>query len=66
MLVLINVKTGLYLGLWADVVADLRIEIAPRDIFLIVTIVCTFPTVWGIGPAPKGGGRGGAMSVYGG
>ena len=48
MLVLIGVKTGFYLGPWANVVIDLRVEVALHDIFL-VPIVCTCPTAWGIG-----------------
>ena len=42
-LVLISVNTGLYLGPWANVVADLRVEIALHDIFLVVPIVCACP-----------------------
>ena len=49
MLVLISVKTGLYLGPWAYVVIDLRVEIALHDTFLVVPIVCACPTAWGIG-----------------
>ena len=30
-------------------VIDLRVEIALHDIFLVVLIVCTCPTTWGIG-----------------
>ena len=30
-------------------VIDLRVEIAPHDIFLVVPIVCTCPPAWGIG-----------------
>ena len=41
--------TGLHLGPWADVVVNLRVEIALHDIFLIVTIVSACPTAWGIG-----------------
>ena len=39
MLVLIGVKTRLYLGAWANVVIDLRVEIALHDILLVVPIV---------------------------
>ena len=46
---LISVKTGLYLGPWANVVIDLRVEIALHDIFLVVFIVCACPAAWGIG-----------------
>ena len=49
MLVLISVKTGLYLGPWAVVVIDLRVKIALHDIFLIVPFVRACPTAWGIG-----------------
>ena len=35
-LVLISVKTGLYLGPWANMVIDLRVEIALHDIFLVM------------------------------
>ena len=49
MLVLISVKTGLYLGPWANVVIDLRVEIALHDIFLVVPIVCACPAAWGVG-----------------
>ena len=42
-------KTELYLGPWADVVIDLRMEIALHDILLVVTIVCVCQTAWGIG-----------------
>ena len=49
MLVLISVKTGLYVVHWANVVIDLRVEIALYDIFLVVPIVCACPTAWGIG-----------------
>ena len=49
MLVLISVKTGLYLGTWANVVVDLRVEISLHDIFLVVPIVCACPAAWGIG-----------------
>ena len=48
-LVLISVKTGLYLGPWANVVVDLRVEIALHDILLVVPIVCACPAAWGIG-----------------
>ena len=30
-------------------VIDLRVEIAPHDIFLVVPIVCRCPPAWGIG-----------------
>ena len=30
-------------------VIDLRVEIAPHDIFLVAAIVCACPTAWGIG-----------------
>ena len=49
MLVLISVKTRLYLGPWANVVVNLRVEIAIHDILLIVTTVRACPTAWGIG-----------------
>ena len=49
MLVQISVKTGLYLGPWANVVIDLRVEMSLHDIFLLVPIVCTCPVAWGIG-----------------
>ena len=48
-LILISVKTGLYLGPWANVVIDLRVEIALHDILLVVPIVCACPAAWGIG-----------------
>ena len=48
-LVLISVKTGLSLGPWANVVVDLRVEIALHDILLVVPIVCACATAWGIG-----------------
>ena len=48
-LVLISVKTGLYLVHWANVVIDLRVEIALHDILLVIPIVCACPAVWGIG-----------------
>ena len=48
-LVLIGVKTGLYLVHLANEVIDLRVEIALYDTFLIVPIVCTCPTAWGTG-----------------
>ena len=48
MLALISVKTGLYLGTWANVVIDLRVEIALHDIFLVVPIVSACPAAWGI------------------
>ena len=48
-LVLISVKSGLYLRPWANVVIDLRVEIALHDIFLLVLIVCMCPAAWGIG-----------------
>ena len=48
MLVIINVKTGLYLGPEADVVIDLRVEIALHDIFLVIPIVCACSAAWGI------------------
>ena len=46
---LISVKTGLYLGTWANVVIGLRVEIALHVIFLVVPIVSACPTAWGIG-----------------
>ena len=49
MLVLISVKTGLYLGTWANVVIGLRVERALHVIFLVVPIVSACPAVWGIG-----------------
>ena len=49
MLVLVSVKTGLYLGTWANVVIGLRVEKALHDILLVVPIVCACPTAWGIG-----------------
>ena len=49
MLVLISVKTGLYLGTWANVVIGLRVEIALHVILLVVPIVCACPAAWGIG-----------------
>ena len=49
MLVLISVKTGFYLGTWANVVIGLRVEIALHVVFLVVPIVCACPTAWGIG-----------------
>ena len=49
MLVLISVKTGLYLWPWANVVVALRVEVALHGILLVVPIVCVCPTVWGIG-----------------
>ena len=49
MLVLISVKTGLYLRPWANVVIDLLVEIALNDTFLVVPIVFACPTAWGIG-----------------
>ena len=49
MLVLISVKTGLYLGPWANVVVDLRVEIALHDILLVVPIVCACPAALSIG-----------------
>ena len=49
MLVLISVKTGPYLGTWADVVIDLQVEIAFHDISLVVPIVFACPAAWGIG-----------------
>ena len=49
LLVLISVKTGLYLGPCANVVVDLRVEIALHDILLVVPIVCACPAAWGIG-----------------
>ena len=67
MLVLISVKTGLYLGPWANVVVDLRVEIALHDILLVVPIVLRVPG--GVGhwePAPNCGGRGGAVPIRGG
>ena len=39
MLVLISVKTGLYLGPWANVVVGLWAELALHDIPLVVPIV---------------------------
>ena len=67
MLVLISVKKELYLGPWANVVIDLRVDIALHDIFLVVPIVCACPAAWGIlEPAPNCGGRGGAVSIRGG
>ena len=48
MLVLINAKTGLYLGTWTDVMIDLEVEIALHHTFLVMAIVCAFPTAWGI------------------
>ena len=30
-------------------VIDLRVEIALHDIFIVVPIVCAYPTAWGIG-----------------
>ena len=47
--VLISVKTGLYLVHWANMLIDLRVEIALYDIFLVAPIVCVCPTAWGIG-----------------
>ena len=44
-----SVKTGLSLGPWANVVIDLRVEIALHDILLVGPIVCACPTAWGIG-----------------
>ena len=49
LLVLISVKTGLYLGPCANVVVDLRVEIALHHILLVVPIVCACPAAWGIG-----------------
>ena len=49
MLVLISVESGLYLRPWANVVIDLRVEIALHDIFLVVPIVCACPAASGIG-----------------
>ena len=53
MLVLISVKTGLYLGPWANVVIDLRVEVALHDILLVVPVVCACPSAWGIGDLHK-------------
>ena len=47
MLVLISVKTGPYLGPWANVVIDLRVKIALLGILLVVPIVCACPAAWG-------------------
>ena len=49
MLVLISVKTGLYLETWANVVIGLRVEVALLVICLIVPIVSACPAAWGIG-----------------
>ena len=49
MLVLSSVKTGLYLGPWANVVIDLRVEVALHDIIFVVPIVSACPAAWGIG-----------------
>ena len=46
--ILISVKTGLFLWLWANVVVALRVEVAFHDILLVVPIVCVCPTAWGI------------------
>ena len=49
MLVLISVKTGLYLGPWADVVVDHWADIALHDTFFIIYIFRACPMAWGIG-----------------
>ena len=49
MLVLVSVKTGLYLETWASVVIGLRVDLALHVIFLVVPIVCACPAAWGIG-----------------
>ena len=48
MLVLISVKTGLYLGPWANVMIDLRVEVALHDISPVVPIVSAYPAAWDI------------------
>ena len=48
-LVLISVKTGLYLGPWAHVAINLRAEMALCDNFFTVAVVCACSTAWGIG-----------------
>ena len=45
-LVLISVKTGLYLVHWANVVIDLRVEIAHHDILLVGTYRLRVPGVF--------------------
>ena len=51
LLVLISVKTGLSLRPWANVVIDLRVEVALHDILLVLVVViaCACPAAWGIG-----------------
>ena len=69
MLVLISVKTGLYLGTWANVVIDLRVEIALHDIFFVVLGTYRLRVPGGVGhwePAPNCGGRIGALPIRGG
>ena len=39
---LISIKTGLSLGPWANVVVDLRVEIALHDILLVVPFLFRF------------------------
>ena len=48
-LILISVKTGLYLGIWANMAIGLRVEIALHVIFLVVPIVSACPAACGIG-----------------
>ena len=64
-LVLINVRTGRYLGPWADVMVDLGLEPALYDNFLIMG-TSTQQRRGALGPAPNYGGRGGAVPIRGG
>ena len=48
MLVLIRVKTGLYLRPQANMVDDFLVKISFHDIFLTIASICACPTMWGI------------------